>query len=176
MSDDWWFRHGDERVVWRGRPRRSAALGGVGAGVAVCGLAVGAATVVDPRVLVGVALGVGIALWAVLRVRRTRYVLTTRALWLRRGVLGRTVQRVGLPKVQNTAYTQSIAGSLFGYGTVTVDVAGGRDLRFRRIEDPEGLQGAIADRTGSTDEGIPGSTAQWQSVLRLVREIRTAVE
>ena len=91
-------------------------------------------------------------------------------------MLGRTVRRVGFRKVQNTAYSQSITGSMFGYGTVTVEVAGGDDLRFRRIEAPETVQRAIADRIDGTDEEIPGSTAQWQPVLQLVREIRAAVE
>jgi uncharacterized membrane protein YdbT with pleckstrin-like domain len=176
MSDDWWFRHGDESVVWRGRPRRSAALGGVSVGVVLCGLAVAAAAVVDPRLLAGGVIGGGVVSWAVLRVRRTRYVLTTRALWLKRGVTGRTVRRVALPKVQNTAYSQSATGSVFGYGTVTIDVAGGRDLRFGRIDDPESVQTAIVDRLGSTDEEVPGSTQQWRSVLGRVREIRAAVE
>jgi hypothetical protein len=91
-------------------------------------------------------------------------------------VLGHTVRRVGLPKIQNTAYAQSATGSLFGYGTVTVDVAGGGDLRLRRVEDPKAVQEAVAERTGGSDKTVPGSTEQWQSVLGLLREIRTAVE
>lgn len=176
MSDDWWFRRGDETVVWEGQPRLSAALPGVGAGAVVCGVAAVAAAVVDLRAAVGGVLGVGLVLWSILRVRRTRYLLTTRALWSKRGVLGRTVRRVGLRKVQNTAYTQSVTGSAFGYGTVSVDVAGGDDLRFRRVEAPETVQRAIADRIKRADGEIPGSAAQWRSVLRLVREVRTAVE
>jgi hypothetical protein len=82
MSDDWWFRRGDERVVWRGQPRLSAALPGVGVGVAVCTLAAAAAVLVDPRAAVGVVIGVGVVAWALLRVRRTEYLLTTRVIWL----------------------------------------------------------------------------------------------
>ena len=176
MSDDWWFQRRDETVVWDGQPRLSAALPGVGAGVVVCGVAAVAAATVDLRIAAGGVLGVGFVLWSILRVRRTQYLLTTRALWSKRGVLGRTVRRVGLRKVQNTAYSQSITGSVFGYGTVTVEVAGGDDLQFRRIGSPETVQRTIADRIDGTDEGLPGSTAQWQSVLQLVREVRAAVE
>jgi len=176
MSDDWWFRHGDERVVWEGHPRLSAALPGVGVGVAVCTLAIAAAVLADPRAAIGVALGVGVMAWALLRVRRTEYLLTTRALWLKRGVAGRTVRRVGLRKVQNTGYSRSVTGSAFGYGTVTVEVAGGDDLRFRRIDDPNTVQTAITDRTARDDEGITGSATQWRSVLSVVREIRTTIE
>lgn len=176
MSDDWWFRRGDERVVWAGQPRLSAALPGVGVGAAVCTLAAAATVLVDPRAAVGVALGVGVMGWALLRVRRTEYLLTTRALWLKRGVAGRTVRRVGLRNVQNTGYSRSVTGSAFGYGTVTVEVAGGDDLQFRRIDEPETVQTAITDRTGSDDDGIPGSAAQWRSALSVVREIRAAIE
>jgi uncharacterized membrane protein YdbT with pleckstrin-like domain len=176
MSDDWWFRHGDERVVWEGQPRLSAALPGVGVGIAVCALAAGAAVLADPRAAVGVTLGVGVTVWALLQVRRTEYLLTTRALWLKRGVAGRSVRRVGLKKVQNTGYSRSITGAAFGYGTVTVEVAGGDDLQFQRIDDPETVQTAITDRTASDDEGIPGSATQWRSVLSVVREIRAGIE
>ena len=176
MSDEWWFQHDDEAIIWEGQPRRSAALPGVGVGAAVCGVAAVAAAIVDLRVAVGGVLGVWILVWSILRVRRTQYLLTTRALWSAHGVLGRTVRRVGLRNVQNTAYSQSITGSVFGYGTVTVEVAGGNDLRFRRIGSPETVRRTIADRTDGTDDRLPGSAAQWQSVLQLVREVRTALE
>ena len=176
MSDDWWYRRDDERVVWRGRPRLSAALPETVVGGPVVAFALATAAVADPRLVGGVVLGVGIAAWAVLRVRRTRYLLTDRALWARRGVLGLTVRRVGLDKVQNTAYTQSVTGSAFGYGTVAIEVAGGPDLEFRRVSDPRQVQTAVAERGGETDDAVPGSIEQWRSVLRLVREIRSAVE
>ncbi|WP_280585136.1 PH domain-containing protein [Halorubrum sp. Boch-26] len=176
MSDDWWYRRDSERVVWRGRPRLSAALPGIGFGAAVCAAAIAAAVVVDPRLIAGGVLGIGVAAWAVLQVRRTSYVLTTRAVWAKRGVVGLTVRRVTLEKVQNTAYNQSVSGSAFGYGTVTIEVAGGRDLRFRRVSDPKAVQRTVADRSGGTDDTVPGTTAQWRSLLRLVREIRSSVE
>jgi hypothetical protein len=85
-------------------------------------------------------------------------------------VAGRTVRRVGLRRVQNTGYSRPVTGSAFGYGTVTVEVAGGDDLQFRRVDDPEAVQTAITDCTGS-DDGIPGSATQWRSILSVVREI-----
>ena len=176
MSEDWWFRHPDEQVVWRGQPRLSAATGGVAAGAILATIALAAAVTVNPWLAAGGLLGVGVAAWAVRRVRRTRYLLTTRALWLKRGVLGRSVRRVGVSQVQNTAYNQSITGSIFDHGTVTATVAGGRDLRFRRIDDPKTVRTAITERIGNGDDGIPGSPEQWRSALSLAREIRTAVE
>jgi uncharacterized membrane protein YdbT with pleckstrin-like domain len=176
MSDDWWFRRPDEEVVWRGQPRLSAAVAGVVVGAVLVGLALLGAVVVDPWVAAGSLLGIGVAGWAVLRVQRTEYLLTTRALWLKRGAFGRSVRRVGTSRVQNTAYNQSVTGSMFGHGTVTATVAGGRDLQFRRIDDPETVRTAITERIGTADDGVPGSTEQWRSALSLARDIRTAVE
>ncbi len=176
MSDKWWFQADNEAIVWRGHPKLSAATSGVGAGILICVLAAAVAVLVNPWVLASGIVGIGIILWAVARVRRTKYLLTTRSVWLKRGILRQTVRRVGLSKVQNTAYSQSITGTVFGFGTVEIEVAGGRDLRFQRIDTPESVQTAIADRVGRTETNIPGSIAQWRSVLTLVRDIRTAVE
>lgn len=176
MSDDWWFRRPDEQVVWRGRPRISAAAGGVAIGAGLAGLALVVAVVVDVRAAAGSLLGVGVAGWTVLRVQRTRYLLTTRALWLKRGAFGRSVRRVGISQVQNTAYNQSVTGSIFDHGTVTATVAGGRDIQFRRIDDPETVRTAITERIGEADDEIPGLTEQWRSALSLAQDIRIAIE
>lgn len=175
MSDGWWFRDGDERIVWRGSPRLSAAFQGVGGGALVCVIALAGAVTVDPRLLAGAVFGVGIASWSVLRVRRTSYVLTTRALWTKQGVVGRNVRRVGVQKIQNTAFTQSPTGSAFGYGTVTVEVAGGRDLELRRVEAPETVQTTLREQVTGAGDTIPGSRRQWESVLRLARDVRANV-
>jgi hypothetical protein len=175
MSDGWWFQHDGERVVWRGKPRLSAALPGVSLGVLVCVAAAASAVIADLRLVVGVVPGGGIATWSVLGVKRTEFVLTTRALWVKKGVLGRSVRRVNTRKIQNTAFTQSLTGSVFGYGTVTVEVAGGEELELRRVDDPETVQTTIRERMVGTDGAIPGSSGQWRSVLRLTRAIRTGV-
>lgn len=156
MSDNWWFQADNETIVWRGQPKLSAATSGVGVGVVVCVLAATVAVLLNPWVVASGIAGVGIILWAVARVRRTRYLLTTRSVWLKRGILKQTVRRVGLSKVQNTAYSQSITGTVFGFGTIEVEVAGGRDLRLQRIDNPESVQTAIADRVGRTETDTLG--------------------
>ncbi|TKX35841.1 PH domain-containing protein [Halorubrum sp. CGM5_25_10-8B] len=176
MTGDWWFRHDDETVVWTGRPRLSAALGGGVVGVATVAVALLAAAAVDPRIAAASPLGVGIAGWELLRVTRTDYVVTTRAIWSKRGVLGRKVRRVGLAQVQNTAYSQSVTGSALGYGTVTIEVAGGPDLELRRINDPQAVRRSITDRTGTVDREPPGTVEQWRAVLSVVRDIEAAVD
>ena len=176
MTQEWWFTRADETIVWEGSPRWSAAIGGLAFGSVIAGIALVAAVVIDPRIAVGALVGIGVASWQLLRVRSTRYLLTTRAIWLKEGVLARNVRRVGIEKVQNTASSQSLSGSLFGYGTVTIEVAGGRDLACRRIDDPETVRQTITDRITQPDSELPGTPEQWQAVLTTVRDIKRAVE
>ena len=176
MSEQWWFQRDGESIVWEGRPRLSAAIGGVVLGMIVVAGALVAAMIVDTRLGVTALLGGGLAGWRLLQVRKTSYLITSRALWSKRGVIGQTVRRVGVSQVQNTAYSQSLTGSIFGYGTVTIEVAGGRDLKFRRIDDPESVRRMLTDRIGDTDSEIPGTADQWRAVLSAVRDINNAVK
>ena len=176
MSNEWRFQFDNERTVWQGNPRLSAATGGIAIGIALSILALLMAVLVDRRLGIASILGIGIVIWAVRRVQRTEYVITTRSIWAKRGVMRQTVRRVELSKVQNTAYSQSVTGSLFEYGTVTIEIAGGSDLQFQRIDNPEIAREAITSRIGDMSEEIPGSPNQWYSVLQLVRDIRVTIE
>ena len=176
MSNEWRFQFDNERTVWQGNPRLSAATGGIAIGIALSILALLIAVLVDRRLGIASILGIGIVIWAVRRVQRTEYVITTRSIWAKRGVMRQTVRRVELSKVQNTAYSQSVTGSLFEYGTVTIEIAGGSDLQFQRIDNPEIAREAITSRIGDMSEEIPGSPNQWYSVLQLVRDIRVTIE
>jgi|AntDeeMinimDraft_6_1070357.scaffolds.fasta_scaffold00498_6 uncharacterized membrane protein YdbT with pleckstrin-like domain len=174
MSDDWRWLHDSETEVWEGRPRLTTIAGSVVAGLAILVGAGWLAATVDPRLAAVGLVGVPLPVWAYLRIQRTTYLVTTRAIWVKTGVLGRSVRRITLSKVQNTAYEQSIRGSIFGYGTVTVEVAGGDDIDFRCISDPASVQEAINDQIDRGDDReLPGSPEQWQAVLSTVREIRS---
>jgi|APHM01.1.fsa_nt_gi Bacterial membrane flanked domain. len=176
MTHEWWFTRDDETIVWEGSPRWSAAIGGLTFGIGIAAIAVGAAVLIDSRIAVGAVVGIAIAGWQLLRVRATSYLLTTRAIWLKKGVLAQSVRRVGIDKVQNTASSQSLSGSLFGYGTVTIEVAGGRDLACRRIDDPETVRQTITNRITDADSELPGTLTQWQAVLTTVQDIKKAVK
>ncbi|MFB6293360.1 MAG: PH domain-containing protein [Halonotius sp.] len=67
---------------------------------------------------------------------------------------------------------------MFGYGTVTVEVAGGRDLKLRRIDDPESVRRTITDliEDTDTDHELPGSPEQWRDVLSVIRDLNTAID
>lgn len=173
-----------ESVLWTGRPRLSAAAGSlaVGGALAAGGMAVlGGVVVPDGSLvppLVGLALlvvGLLVAGYRVVELRRTRYALTTDALHVRSGVLGRRVHRVGLERVQNSAYRQSVTGSVFGYGTVSVEAAGGGDVAFRRIENPRAVRALVDRRVEAVTDPIPGTVEQWEAVLEEVRTIRSVL-
>jgi uncharacterized membrane protein YdbT with pleckstrin-like domain len=183
VSPDFTLDRG-ESALWTGRPRLSAAVGAVvvGGGFVVAGATVLAGVVLPdvPPVpplsgLVLVAVGLVVAGYRVLVVRRTRYLVTTDALHVRSGVLSRRVTRVGLERVQNSTYRQSVAGSVFGYGTVSVEAAGGGDVAFRRIEHPREVRALVDRRAELAADPIPGSLEQWEAVLEAVRAVRDAL-
>jgi uncharacterized membrane protein YdbT with pleckstrin-like domain len=175
MTGNWVTLDTGETVAWDGQPKLTTALPGVGMGLA---LLVGATwlVIVQNELVVGLLLGVAgvsVGLWAYLKVGNTEYVLSDRAVYTRQGVLGIRISESSLSKIQNSAFSQDALGSVFGYGTVTLEIAGGDDIQFRRIEDPETVRRLVDQATG---EEIPGSLEQWRAVRDEVRALRKAVE
>ncbi|QZX98966.1 PH domain-containing protein [Halobaculum rubrum] len=176
----------DESVIWTGQPRLSAAIPAAFVGVLVA--AVGMAVAVGPAAtsrfgvaIAAVAVLVGLAIpgAAVLSLVNTRYVLTDRAASVRTGVVGRRVRRVRLSTVENSAYEQSVSGSLFGYGTVTLETAA-EGLSFRRVDDPQAVRSLVdehaRDAGGGDGESIPGSIDSWRAVREELRLLRAALD
>ncbi|WP_200531459.1 PH domain-containing protein [Halorubrum sp. LN27] len=176
----------DEAVEWSGRPRITTILPTVVIGVllVVAGIVV-SVTQGAPIFLAVVPFGVAIPVWKYFALRGVQYVITDEALYVKRGVLSRSVTQANLETVQNSSFGQDITGSIFGYGSVTFEIAGGEDLSFRAIEDPRAIR-ALVDRTGSNDDGvggsnrresaIPGDLTQWQQVRDEIRAIRRSLE
>ncbi|MFC7235957.1 PH domain-containing protein [Halosegnis marinus] len=179
MSRDWLTLADGETVAWEGSPILTTSLPGVGVGIAL--VVAGAwLAVVGPAGLAatlgGAALaaaGVAAAVGAYLAVVNTEYVVSDRALYAKSGIVGVRVTEAALSRVQNSAFSQDALGAAFGYGTVTFEIAGGNDVRFRRIDDPKGVRRTVDRATG--DE-IPGSLDQWRAVLAETRALRRAVE
>jgi len=173
-----------EELLWSGHPRLSAGIPAFVAGLVlvVAGGAlvggIGPGTGASRALGVGlVCLGVVVPAYRVLELRRTTYAVSDRALYARSGVLSRSVRRMGLDRVQNSAYSQSITGGIFGYGTVSVESAGGgATVRFVRIETPREVRALVERRAALADDRIPGSVEQWETVLAEVRTLRRAVE
>lgn len=173
-----------EELLWSGHPRLSAGIPSFVAGLVL--LVAGGALVggLGPGTGATRALGVGLVLLGlvipaltVLQLRRTTYAVSDRALYARSGVLSRNVRRMGLDRVQNSAFSQSVTGGIFGYGTVTVESAGGGGaVQFVRIESPREVRAFVDRRAALADDPVPGSVEQWEAVLDEVRALREAVE
>lgn len=191
---DWAPLPADETVVWDGQPRWQMLLRGVGIGLsaAIVIAVAGYVSIVyglGPTGLIGTAtlLGAAVALavptgWVWLRRQHTHYLLTESALYLRSGVLTVTVTRLPLGKIQNTAYAQSVRGSLFDFGTITIETAGsdGAELRLRDMDDPQAVHSTLAEATGQiaqhSADTIPGSLAQWQAIRSEIRRLAAVVQ
>ncbi|WP_332898661.1 PH domain-containing protein [Haladaptatus sp. CMSO5] len=176
MSDDEWLvLDAGEDVLWSGHPRLTTVLPAlVLAAVFVGGLVAAAIAFDQPLIVVPSLLGVALAGAAYLAVVNTRYVVTNTALYRKTGILSRNVRRVSMSRVQNSAFSQGVLGSLFGYGSVGVEAAGGGAIRFSNIENPRDVR-ALVDKHATVDE-IPGSLSQWQAVLTEVKALRAAFE
>ena len=77
-------------------------------------------------VIVVVAVGLGIAFVAVplLRWRTTHYVITTHRLLFRKGILSRTGRDIGLSRITDVSYRQSLWDRVVNSGTLTIESAG----------------------------------------------------
>jgi uncharacterized membrane protein YdbT with pleckstrin-like domain len=147
---EWLSLDPDEEVRWVGQP---------------------AAVSIVPVVLVGVLfvplLGIGLLViaGAVLSVRNTDYVLTTRDIYVKRGVLSTNIKNVGLDRIQNTEFRQSFLGKQFDYGSIDISTAGssGAEITFRAIENAPEVREQVTrlarehegPATVDTDEGEP---------------------
>jgi membrane protein YdbS with pleckstrin-like domain len=161
-----------------------------------------AAVSLVPAVLVGVplilAFGIGllVILGAYLTVANTDFVVTSTTLYHRRGVLSTNIESVGLDRIQNTEYSQSLSGKQLGYGTIEISTAGssGADVTFRSIENPREVRDLVAGLTSSgggsggtggrsepAEEGSgagvdPALLSELATELRAVNESMAAVE
>lgn len=173
-----------EELLWSGHPRLSAGIPAFVAGLVlvVAGGAlvggIGPGTGATRTLGVGlVLLGIAVPALTVLQLRRITYAVSDRALYARSGVLSRSVRRMGLDRVQNSAFSQSVTGGIFGYGTVTVESAGGGGaVQFVRIESPREVRALVDRRAALADDPLPGTVEQWEAVLAEVRSLREAVE
>jgi uncharacterized membrane protein YdbT with pleckstrin-like domain len=172
--DDWMARGTDETVLWEGRPRIQTVLPSAGVGVVVLAGAIAVATVMG-RPLVGLLgiVGLLVPFSSYLRVTHTRFVVTNYALYRKSGVFTRTVQRVSLDRVQNSTVSQGLTGSLFDYGTVSVEAAGGGGVQFENVDDPRAVRTVIDGRLGRDE--LPGTVEQWTAILDEVQALRTAL-
>lgn len=167
MSDDasfdWLSLDDDETVVWSGKPHQSSLIPALVVGVPLSILLVGLFVIAA----------------AYLQRENTEFVVTSDALYRKRGVLSRSVQRVEFGKVQNTSYSQGFFGQRFGYGTIEISTAGGSgiEMSFESVPDPKSVQELINKRIkGGARDAPDDEAAVLDEILDELRAIRTALE
>ena len=176
MTDDWLRPEPGESVQLETHPRLMRAAPGVIIGLVVAVIAVSGGLAVDARLGATVVLAPLPPAYAYLRVVNTGYVVTDRALYRKRGVVGIDLRSVNLRRVQNTRATQGVFGTLFDYGTVEVEVAGGSDLRFAGVYDPNDVRRLVEGLAGASGRSVPGTTEQWRAVRDELRATRRNLE
>ena len=107
----------------------------------------------------------------------THYLISTRRITIRRGVLSKREQTAHIDRLQNVTIEQSVFDRLFRVGMVDFDTAGAdadANLRFWGINDPHGLRDKIAvEYLGGDDPPHRGGV--WGSDEPLVRAAAVAV-
>ncbi len=75
------------------------------------------------------------------RWRTTHYVVTTHRLLFREGILARRGRDLGLGRITDVSYTQTVWERLISSGTLTIETAGdGGPTVLRQIPDSDGVQ------------------------------------
>lgn len=158
---DWLTLDSDEGVVWQGQPRIKSII---------------------PALIVGIpmiavfGLGILIIAGAYLSVKNTDYVVTDESLYVKKGVLSRSVQKIGFDKVQNISFSQGVLGNYFGYGNIEISTAGGSgvEMRFRSIEDPKQVQEEINSLMRKTqgDQTAEGEKTQKEILEEILSEVK----
>lgn len=180
MTDREWITLDDgESPVWTGRPRLASALPRLLSALAVAVASVAVPAVTDfPWVLAapGLLSAVVVALVAAYPVYSTEFLVTDRAVYAKRGRRSRRVTTLELDRVQDVSYRRSAVGGLLGYGTVTVEIAGGGDLSLNAVADAREAADVVGRLARRADDPIPGTADQWRAVRDELRGIRSAIE
>jgi uncharacterized membrane protein YdbT with pleckstrin-like domain len=114
--------------------------------------------------------------------QNTHYVVTSKRIYAKRGILSRNVKTVDFEKVQNINYTQGALGARFGYGNVEISTAGssGAEVTFQSIPDPANVQELIdreIKRGRDTDRETPGEKGDvLDEIVTELRAIRDLLE
>ena len=158
---DWLTLDETEEILWEGKPRIQSIIPALIIGI--------------PMSLVGI--GILIIAGAYLSVKNTDFVVTTQGLYVKQGILSRSVQKIGFDKVQNISFSQGALGNYFGYGNVEISTAGGSgvEMRFRSIEDPKKVQELINKHIRKDTESGEGKGTM-EKVLDELKATRKAVE
>jgi len=168
---EWLSVDPDEEVVWVGEPSITSMIGTVLTGVVLVPVLIG--------ILILVATPV-----SYLTIENTDFVVTSKSLYVKKGVLSTNIETVDLDRIQNTEYSQSFWGKQLGYGNIEISTAGssGTDITFRAIGNARAVReristlsaGAGTASTGGDDKSA--NRAQLEELVSELRATRQALE
>ncbi len=172
-TPEWLSLDPDEEVVWVGEPVKLSLVG-----TAVVG-------VVLVFVLVGFLILLALP-FSYLSIKNTDFVVTTKSLYVKKGVLSTNIETVDIDKIQNTEYNQSFWGKQFDYANIDISTAGssGADITFQSIQNARAVRERISElgnraRSGRGSGAGSGesTTARREDRLdELVAELRATRE
>ncbi|SEO69976.1 PH domain-containing protein [Trujillonella endophytica] len=104
---------------------------------------------------------IALVLVPLVRWRTTHYVITTHRLLFREGILARKGRDIGLSRITDVSYSQSVWERVIQSGTITIESAGDSGATvLKQIPDSDGIQQLInhmieedADRRGRENAG-----------------------
>ncbi len=98
----------------------------------------------------------------VLRWRTTHYVITTHRVMVRHGILSRTGKDIGLSRITDVSYTQSLWDRIIGAGTLTIESAGeGPPQVFANIPNSDDTQQLINHLVEQDEQNRARDSAQY---------------
>ena len=166
-SYEWLTLDDDEEILWAGQPAPETMYG--------------AYLVGGPLILL-FGLGLLIIVAAYLTREHTDYVVTTKSVYKKTGVLSRSVAEIEYEKVQNTSFSVGVVGRYFDYGTVDISTAGGSgvEMTLQGVSSPQDVQKRLSRRVkevqGTTSEREETKPDVLDEILAELRAIRAAVE
>lgn len=132
----------EEREIWSGRPSWRGRMAIVIPGLLItlvvliiCLWAGLSATITLTLVVIAAAVTI---VWSFLETIRWKYTVTSRRVFVRRGLVSVNEQTARLERVQDITLHQTLFDRLFGVGKLAIDTAGssGGALEFKALIDP----------------------------------------
>ena len=174
-APEWVSLDTDEEVQWVGQPATETLYGTIGTGVALVPFGIGLLILLATP-------------FAYLSIENTDYVVTTNALYVKKGVVSTNIETVDLDRIQNTEFSESFWGKQFGYGKISISTAGssGSEITFRGIPDAKSVRDGITELRqrqgrgsgvdGSSGDDTGGAAASADQVAELIEEVRATRE
>lgn len=169
---DWVHLNPDEEILWSGHQSAytlvSSIVGGL-AFIAVGIIGVAYLVTVDFGESVPSAVAYAPLIFPVfgvlsitisyLRWRYAYYVVTTKELYQRRGILTKDTEQMRINRIQNTDYNQSIIERLLSFGDIMIYTAGSDDFDFvmRNVPNPNEIIKKLTIQIGEIESQHDGS-------------------